>query len=593
MGLLNALVREQRSLVYNPLHPGDPALVRIFGDAGRSSSGINVTEDVALSTSAVFAGVRFIAENVASVPLKLSKYAGRGKEPQRDDPRWTLLQHSANDEQTAMEARETTAGHVVLCGNGYQEIVEGPDGIASALWPIPPWRVRLARNPKTGKLVYAVKSPIDGTETPIPPERMLHFRGFSRDGLMGLDVIWQMRDSLGIVIAADRAAGKFFSNGSQPSGILQTDQKLSDQAWARLEKTRDRIDSGVDNFHRLALLEEGLKWQQITTDPEKSQLLESRKFGVTEVARILNLPVHILKELDRSTNNNIEHQGIELVRYTFRPLCVRFEQVYNKRLLLPTERGTHTIQYNLEGFLRGDSASRFEVYAKGRQWGIYSANDVREKEDENGIGPQGDIYMAPVNMVPADRLGELLDQPAEPPPDDDEDDPPDARFAYLLAMTKRTWLPVFQQRFQSLLRRETNTVRGFVKKAADARELSALTSAFYEENAGFVTGEVRPMVDGCARQLYDFACQCFGADASRDLDKWTHAFAHTIGEQESDASAGQLRQLTRDAADVTTMRAAITDRLSVWESSRAAEQAARTLARLGDAITELAHGTDV
>lgn len=577
MGLLASLVQEQRSAVYNPLHPRDPNLARLFGDTGANPSGVVVTEDTALSSTAMLAGVMFIAGNMASVPLKLLERAGRGKTPLMDDPRWWLLQANPNEEQTAFELREMVMGHVLLCGNGYVEIVEGSNGIADALWPIVPWRVRPVRS-TSGKLGYVVRSPRDNTEVLIPAERMLHFRGFSRDGLLGVDVVRTMQAAIGSVLAAEQSVGAFFGNGAQPSGVLTIDKPLNDKAWERLKKQRDQMHGGVANWHRLAILEDGLKFQQLTTDPEKAQLLATRKYGITEVARILNLPVHVLKELERSTNNNIEHQGIELVTYTFRPWCVRFEQVLEKRLLLPRERAARLIRHNLAGFLRGDMKSRYEAYHIGRQGGWLSANDILEMEDQNGIGNQGDVYWMPVNMIDADNADALVpadDSGGAKPPDDDERA---NRRASLRERSIASWLPMFRQRYQALVRRETNAVRALVRKTADEKALTVLIRTWYDENAAFIAGELRPFVDGFTRQLYALACELTGGDPQRSLDVWIADYAKGIG--------------TRDAAthrdDVLVDVASAASLLKKWDDSRAEHRTRGELERLADAVIALA-----
>jgi HK97 family phage portal protein len=606
MGVYTQLA-ERRATVINPLHPRDPALVRMFGGSD-TISGVVVTDETALSSTALFAGVRFISENMASVPLKIYKRDARGKTPLRDDRRWWLLQSSPNDEQTAMELREMTIGFVVTTGNGYVEIVEGPDGIAESLWPIVPWRVRVARNPE-GTLYYVVRR-TDNTEVTVPAERMLHFRGFSRNGVFGVDVIDQMRESIGATLAADRAAQTFYGNGAMPSGILHTDNPLSDQAWARLKAERDKMHGGVANWHRLAILEEGLKWQQLTTDPEKSQLIETRKFQVAEVARILNLPPHVLKDLERTTFSNIEHQGLELVTYTFRAWAVRIEQVLEKRLLLPEERATHLILHNLDGFLRGDMASRYNSYAIGRTWGWLSANDVLEREDENGIGPDGDVYMAPINMLPADQfktagLGAKQAPPVEP------DDAPDAteeenakrqrearsaRGALLRKRTEAAFAPMFQQRIQHLINRETNAVRRALKKADSLDDFTAWLTTFYEENAAFVATEIRPAFASFAATIFELASDEVGNNEQNaranppksPLDEWLAKYSDGYGRQESGSSRRQLADLVAKSVALDDARSAVEERLGAWDSSRASRESRREVVDLGSAVAVLA-----
>ena len=591
MGILASLEHEKRSTVYDPLNPKDPALVRLFG--GRKSlTGVDIDRDSALSSTALFAGVRFLSENMASVPLKLYKREGRGKTPQRDDSRWWLLQASPNPEQTAMELREMTMGFVVTVGNGYIEIVEGRDGIARELWPIVPWRVKPTRS-DAGKLVYVVKLP-GGGERRIAPERILHFRGFSSNGLLGDDVIERMRESIGLTIAAERSAAAFFGNGALPSGILQTDNALSETAYNRLKEERDAIHGGVENWHRLAILEEGIKWHQLSTDPEKAQLIETRKFQTTEVARILNLPPHILKDLERSTFTNIEHQGQELVTYSFRPWAVRFEQVYEKRLLLPRERKTHVIRYNLGGFLRGDMAAQSAFFASARQWGYYSANDVLEDLDRNPIGPEGDVYLVPINMIPADQARIAL-----APDNDDEGEgrmerraEADGRAAQLRKRTEASFLLVFRQRLDGLFRREANAIRRALTKAASGggvQEFLIWLQRFYEENAGYIADDMRAAFTSLATAIYRLGADEVGLlDSDRDVDPWVAGWAERFGRDESASSLGQLEDLLRENPLFEDAQAAVEQRVGEWEAGRGAKVASREVVTMGSKAAVLA-----
>jgi len=576
-----------RSGVIDPLHPRDPALARMFGLGKANYSGVDVNHDTALSSTAMLSGVRFIAENIASVPLPIYEKQGRGKKELRDDPRWLLLNRSANPEQTAMEMREMVAGFQVLTGNGYAEIAEGSDGIAGSLWPIPSWRVRPARTPR-GALVYLVRRPADNIEVPIPPERMLHFKGFSRNGILGDDLVELVANAIGITLAADQSAGSFFANGSQPGGVLTSEKPLSEKAWDRLSKQRDKMSS-MDNRHRLALLEEGVKWQQITSDPQASQLLETRKFQIAEVARILNLPVHILKELDRSTNNNIEHQGIELVTYTFRTLAVRYEQVYTKRLLLPSEQSTHSIKHNLDAFLRGDMKSRYEAHAIGRQWGWRSANDVLEIEDENGIGDQGDTYMVPVNMLDAEQFRSLglklvsnNPEPAAEPASTDEDapDPRADRLAMLEQRRGMRWAPLFTQRLGELVRRESNAIRRALKKAEKdgLQDFRAWLDTFMQENARTLADSMRATFQAYAETVSTDAAT-FGYRELDSVQTWAAAYAGAFGVRVATESKQLVLDRMRGAA-IDEVVAAVTQLVDGWDTTRADEIAAKEIERL-------------
>ncbi|HOX23604.1 MAG TPA: phage portal protein, partial [Elusimicrobiales bacterium] len=176
--------------------------------------------------------------------------------------------------------------------------------------------------------------------------------------------------------------------------------QLSDEAATRLRKSFERTHEGLDNKFRVAVLEEGMKFNAVGVPPEDAQLLETRKFGVSEIARYFRMPLHKISDLDRSTNNNIEHQAIEFVTDTIRPWLVNIEQELSFKLF----SGDYFPEFLIEGLLRGDIKTRYEAYAIGRQWGWLSVDDIRARENMNKLANgQGDQYLVPLNMISADR----------------------------------------------------------------------------------------------------------------------------------------------------------------------------------------------
>lgn len=208
-----------------------------------------------------------------------------------------------------------------------------------------------------------------------------------------------------MALATEEFGANFFGQGANPSGIIEYPGKLSDQALQRYKQEVRAAHEGLSNRHRIMILEEGLKYHQVTIPPEEAQFLDTRKFQIAEIARIFRVPLHMLAELDRSTNNNIEHQSIEFVVHTIRPWLVRWEQAIRMKLFTPLERQKGFFaEFLVDGLLRGDIESRYSAYAVGRQNGWLSANDIRELENMNPI-PGGDVYLVNGNMMPAGQAG--------------------------------------------------------------------------------------------------------------------------------------------------------------------------------------------
>ncbi|MBJ3683678.1 phage portal protein, partial [Salmonella enterica subsp. enterica serovar Corvallis] len=190
--------------------------------------------------------------------------------------------------------------------------------------------------------------------------------------------------------------------GCTMSGVIERPQeatpiKSQEKIDQLLAKWTDRY-SGMRNAFSVALLQEGMSYKQLSQDNEKAQLLQSRQWGVEEVCRLYKIPPHMVQMLEKATNNNIEHQGLQFVMYTLLAWLKRHEGALMRDLLLPSERGELYIEFNVSGLLRGDQKSRYESYALGRQWGWLSVNDIRRMENLPPI-QGGDKYLTPLNMV--------------------------------------------------------------------------------------------------------------------------------------------------------------------------------------------------
>jgi HK97 family phage portal protein len=413
-----------RSIVLGPYNAKDPALARLFG-ANPTASGIGVNENTALNLSAIWCGVVVIAGAVSSLPLDLMKRTSGGrsnKEPFTDHPTYELVHARPNTEMTSVVFRRTLQAHALLWGNGYAEIERDESGRPLALWPLTPDRVYPYREPN-GDLTYRVASMSQDRVTydELAPENILHIPGLGYDGIGGYSVVSKLREALGLGVALERFGAQFFGNGSNMTGVLQHPGKLSPSAHKHLEESLEAGHS-QGKARRALVLEEGMTWVQMGVPPDDGQFLETRKFQVTEVARILNLPPHKIKDLERATFSNIEEQNIEFVQDSLMPWLVYWEQELDRKLIRPLERRVQFFKHNVNGLMRGNIQNRFSSSAVGRNWGWLSANDIRDLEDMNSIGAQGDIYLMPGNMLdangPMPTPGTNAPAPAAPPADD-------------------------------------------------------------------------------------------------------------------------------------------------------------------------------
>lgn len=368
---------------------------------GGSNSGVRVDELSAMQTSAVYACVKILAETVASLPLHLYKKGKDGKNEQAEQhPLFCCLYECPNEEMTSFEFRETMMTSVLLWGNAYARIIR-KKGHVSELWYLKPQNMTVERDSVTHRIKYTYSDDITNQTVVYRPEQVFHLKGLSLDGVKGISPIAQAREAVGLALATEEYGAKFFGNGARPGGVLEHPGILKDPE--KLRESWNKVYQGTRNSHKVAVLEEGLKYHSIGIAPEDAQFLETRKYQVNEICRIFRVPPHLVGDLERATFSNIEHQSIEFVQHTIRPWLVRWEQEISRSLLDESERLLYFARFNVDGLLRGDYKSRMEGYAIGRQNGWLSINDIRRLEDMSLVPADkgGDDYLVNGNMTAA------------------------------------------------------------------------------------------------------------------------------------------------------------------------------------------------
>jgi HK97 family phage portal protein len=406
MGIMSRL--ESRSSLATP----EKWLVDYFSGGGpESSAGVRVTSASAMYFVAVFACINILSRTVGSLPLYLyRRLSGGGKEKARQHPLFNLMRYSPNPEMTAMRYRSTLQGHLASWGNAYSFIDWKGSGTGAgypaAIWPLRPDRVQVERI--AGSLKYSYYPGIEDIKLTqgfqIPNEYMLHIPGFGFDGVIGYSPISLAREAIGLGMATEIFGARFFGSGTNPGMIVEHPGVLKDK-----KSFRDAINDvhqGLGKTHRVMLLEEGMKANKVVIDPKDSQFLETRKFQITEIARLFLIPPHMIADLERATFSNIEEQGIEFVVHTMRPWFVLWEEELMRSLLRSDEREEYFFQFDVDALMRGDIQKRYAAYAVGKQWGFLSTNDIRDKENLNPVD-DGDLYMVPLNMIPAKDAGKL------------------------------------------------------------------------------------------------------------------------------------------------------------------------------------------
>lgn len=387
----------------------------------RTKVGLDVNESSALTYTAVYACVRAISETIASLPLHVyRRLDGGGKERATDHPLYYLLHTQPNPDMTSVQYREAAHSHILLWGNHYSEIQRDRMDKIIALWPLDPSKMTVERN-EADRLQYRYR--IDSTGDRIySPSQILHIAGLGFNGLIGYSPVAKARESIGMGLALEEFGERFFSNNAVLTGALEHPQKLSPQAHENLSKSFTEKHVGLSNAFRPMILEEGMKWHEMSIPLEDAQFLEMRKFQVIEVCRIFNVPPYKIADFDRATWGNVEQQAIDWVVNTIRPWLVKWEQAMAVKLFPLQGRGKYFAEHLIDGLLRGDIVQRYTAYQMERQNGIINADEWRERENMN---PQpegkGKLYYINSAMIEVGTKPENTGGGGNQPPDEGGD----------------------------------------------------------------------------------------------------------------------------------------------------------------------------
>jgi len=379
---------------------------------GGTTSGKQVNEQTAMQTTAVYACVRILAEAIASLPLHIYMYTSDGgKERVVDHPLYYLLHDEPNVEMTSFIFRETLMSHLLLWGNAFAQIIRDGGGRVLALYPLLPNKMEVSRS-ANGELIYAYRrdkeesreNP-DGGTVILRRDEVLHIPGLGFDGLVGYSPIAMAKNAVGMALAVEEFGATFFKNGANPGGVLQHPGVIKD--IQRVKDSWNAAYGGSGNAHRVAVLEEGMQFHAIGIPPEQAQFLQTRKFQISEISRIFRVPPHMVGDLEKSSFSNIEQQSLEFVKYTLDPWVVRWEQAIQQSLILPSEKGSLFVKFNVDGLLRGSYKERMDGYSTGIQNGFFSVNDVRDLEDMNLLSEEegGNLHVLNGNMCKLRDVG--------------------------------------------------------------------------------------------------------------------------------------------------------------------------------------------
>jgi HK97 family phage portal protein len=376
--------------------------------AGEVWAGEQVSTQGALNLSAFWACTRITAQTIASLSLEVLEVREGGvKVPAPDHPLHTILHDSPNADQTAMEF---WAGRVLgLCttGNAFAEKKVTRFGGIVSLDAMP---ADTLVERKDGRLWYSFSD--RGKPERLPEEKVLHIRAFG-DGDMGMSPVHHARQTLGIAIASERAAGQVFSKGLRAKGFFTFPGKLTPEQREDARKNFAERYS-APNAPGVGILEAGVDFKAVNITPRDAELILSRRFNVEEICRWMGVPPIIIGHA--AEGQTMWGTGVEQIMQGWYTLSLRaqlknIEQAITKRVLRPEERLKYRIKFNFEDLLRGDSSKRAAFYTALLNAGVMTINEVRRLEGLPPV-PGGDVVRMQMQNVPITQVDAQLEKTA-------------------------------------------------------------------------------------------------------------------------------------------------------------------------------------
>ena len=364
----------------------------LFGNG--SEAGIEVTPTQARQMTAVSACIKVISETLGQISADVYKNSTNGKELAPTHSLFKIIHTSPNKIMTSTVFHQTMAATALEMGNSYARIWRDKYMNVTELQIIPFADVKVKLSEDKRSVYYEV----EGIDKIFQSWEILHIKGPGYNGIVGYSPLRIHANALGLGLAEQQFASKYFANGAVLSGLITVPGKATPDILERIRNTFQQTFGSSKNANKTMVLDNGMTYQANSANAEQSQLLESRKFSVTEIARIFRVPPHMIGDLTQSTNNNIEHQGLEFSKYTMIPWVRRFEQEYNSKLFKENEKEIYFVRFNVESLQRGDTITRTKMYVQAIQNGWLSPNEARQMEGFNKR-EGGDIYLTPLNMT--------------------------------------------------------------------------------------------------------------------------------------------------------------------------------------------------
>lgn len=546
-------------------------LLNLFGGKNSITGKTIGTED-ALSYSPVWAAISIIAGHVGAMPLKLYKRrTDGGKDEERSHWVWNFCRVGPNRYMAAGDYQEHAQGHVLLKGNAYTELQRDGSGQVVAAKLLHPERVELRQ--RGSEYFWSVEE--DGRKRPVLWDDMLHVAGLGGNGITGWSVIRYAMESIAQGLSAEEYGGRYYANSARPSGFLSVPEIMKKEAQERLKESWHRAQGGLENAHKVAVLEGGITWQQMGLTAEESQFLETREHLVRDVARWFNLPIHLLGDRSTSGYNSLTEENMRFLSGTLQRWLVKWESAIAARLLTDREREAGLfVEFVREGLLQLDPGARGEFYAKQFQVGAITPNEIRLRENRNPI-EGGDKAYIQVNMIPLDQFNALdtddqlrLIRAAHghAEPAKDETRAVERRNYHDRYVLRERFRPAFREAADRLVRGE---IRDITRKLSlldePVRWIDFLEDYYFNAFPEFAWRTMGAIMDAYGQVVAGAAAREIGLpeplnDVGKGLSMYTEGFVRRY--------AGSSRRQLTNLAKQDEPRVAVEERLHQWDDDK-------------------------
>lgn len=555
-------------------------------NGGPTKAGVNVNEETALKYLALFSCVSLISGDLAGLPLTLNKKLPNGDTEHLISERlYDIVHNKPNKNTSSLNWRESKQNHLLTWGNTYSEIKRMPrTGEISEIIQLPkPGIVEMKQNRRG--IYYQWNDPNTGKKTRKAKKDILHIPGWSMNGLVGMSLIAVAREAIGLGMAAGEFGSLYFSQGLHPSGIFETDKNLGDNRNDYIKSVNDQYGS-LGKSHKAMVLEMGIKYSKIDIPMDDAQFLQTREAQKLDICGMYHVPPHkIAIHGANSNNNNLEQENGSYVSQCLMVWVNRWEQNLNIQLLTQEQRmNGWFFKFNLNALLRGDSKARGEFYGVMHTVGAYSANKVLSKEDENGIGPQGDQHFVDLNKIPLDQAANFGNQNQDPEQNSKRQIEHRAKNSITLRdrIAKR-YYPLFQKAGQDIVDKESLAVKRQVKKQLRGREnrdMQSWLDTFYRKFPDEIKLKIGPVIRAYSEAISEASISEMGIDddITKELDMFINDYIDTYADRHTQSSLGQLTSELEDSLDALTVR------VDEWEERRSKKIADDEIVRNSNAI---------